>query len=219
MIYQTLLLIHVAGGTVALITGLLAMFLKKSPGKHAVAGNIYYWAMMINGSSAIVMTLIKFNLFFLVIGIFSLYLVHTGKTTIQYWRRKEPWENTAADLLPMYIGLIASVIMILHPVVRMIIAGKIFVPVLGVFGSILMINSIQDLKLMANKENRKPRNKQFLIRHIGKMGGSYIAALTAFLVNNVYIDPMWVVWLLPTVIGTILIITSTNSWNKKLKLR
>jgi hypothetical protein len=165
------------------------------------------------------MTTIKFNLFFLVIGVFSIYLVHTGKATIKYWRRKEEWENTAADLIPMYIGLIAAAIMILHPVIRMFIAGKLFVPVLGVFGMILLINSIQDLRMMSRKENRQPRNKKFLIRHIGKMGGSYIAASTAFLVNNVHLDPMWIVWLLPTVVGTILIINTTNSWNKKLKLR
>ena len=219
MIYQTLLLIHVAGGTVALMTGLLAMFLKKSPGRHAAAGNIYYWAMMINGSSAIVMTLIKFNLFFLVIGIFSMYLVHTGKMAIKYWRRRQVWDNTPADRLPVFAGISAALVMILYPVTAMIINAKVFVPVLAVFGTILLINSVQDLMLLGKSQNRVPRNKKFLIRHIGKMGGSYIAATTAFLVNNIHIDPMWIVWLLPTVIGTALITKSVSIWMKKLDLQ
>jgi hypothetical protein len=211
-------MIHVAGGTVALLTGLVAMLLKKSPGDHATSGNIYYWGMMVNGISALVMTLIKFNLFFLVLGVFSLYLVHTGKLAIRYWRRKQSWDNTLSDMIPVYTGLMSSLVMILYPVVIMINSGKVFVPVLGVFGLILLINSVQDLIMLTRKSNRVPRNKKFLISHIGKMGGSYIAATTAFLVNNIQIDPMWIIWLLPTVAGSILIASAIRKWKGKLQI-
>jgi hypothetical protein len=43
--------------------------------------------------------------------------------------------------------------------------------------------------------------KVYLREHVGRMTGSYIAAFTAFLVNNAsFLTPL-VVWLGPTVLG------------------
>jgi hypothetical protein len=60
------------------------------------------------------------------------------------------------------------------------------------------------------KGNIKNKNYWLLI-HIQRMVGSYIAALTAFLVvNNTYLPPL-MAWLMPTIIMTPLIFY----WSKK----
>ncbi|MFN4880994.1 MAG: hypothetical protein ACK5CD_05075 [Bacteroidota bacterium] len=44
------------------------------------------------------------------------------------------------------------------------------------------------------------------------MTGSYIATTTAFLVVNIQLTPMWIIWLGPTLLGTILIIYYTRTY-------
>lgn len=42
--------------------------------------------------------------------------------------------------------------------------------------------------------------------HIGSMGGSYISAVTAFVVVNIQLPQYgWVLWILPTLIGSVMI--------------
>jgi len=39
--------VHVAGGLIAVITGAIAMLSRKRPGRHPLAGTIYYWALAV----------------------------------------------------------------------------------------------------------------------------------------------------------------------------
>jgi len=219
MLYPVILFIHVLLGSSALLSGFGAMIVKKSGGLHTRFGAVYYWSMILTSVSALIMTILKFNSFLLAIGVFTLYLTHTGKIAIDNWRKKEAWSYSMNQWMPSFVGFIVSVWMIGWPVFLMVYSGKTFVPILSVFGIILLLNTIQDHLLLRKEDNRIPKNRRFLIQHIGKMGGSYIAAVTAFLVNNVTISPGWIMWILPTVIGSILITYSINTWRKKLKLK
>jgi uncharacterized membrane protein len=55
----------------------------------------------------------------------------------------------------------------------------------------------------------KRRWRGWLRAHIGGMGGSYIALVTALLVVNSSPAPLWV-WFLPTIVGTPLLIRTSN---------
>src|SRR3954452_9361374 len=55
----------------------------------------------------------------------------------------------------------------------------------------------------------KIRWRGWLRAHIGGMGGSYIALTTALLVVNVGPSPL-IVWFIPTLVGTPLILLATN---------
>ncbi len=219
MIYKTLLILHVIAGFTGLASGLAAMIVKKSRGIHTQAGKVYYLGMYASGITALIMTIIKFNPFLLAIGIFTLYLVYSGKQAIAYWRVKEPWSLRFNELAPSLTGILVALFMIGYPFFQMIMEGRFFVPVLGIFGIVLFINALQDLMMLRKVSNRVPRNKKFLLQHIGKMGGSYIAATTAFLVNNVSFDPGWVVWLLPTFVGSFLIANAIRQWKVRLRIQ
>jgi hypothetical protein len=82
----------------------------------------------------------------------------------------------------------------------------------------MLVFTIRDFFTMKNPENFNPRTKMWLIRHIGMISGAFIATFTAFLLTNVRIDPMWIVWLAPTVVGTIFITYSIRTWKQKLKM-
>ncbi|MFC5528332.1 DUF2306 domain-containing protein [Cohnella yongneupensis] len=69
--------------------------------------------------------------------------------------------------------------------------------------------------------SRKRRWKNWIAKHIGGMLGSYIAIITAILVvNGRHIPiinelPIIMVWFIPTIIGTPLIIMVTNKFTQK----
>jgi len=218
MIYTVLLTLHVIAGSAALLGGLVAIVAKKARGVHTRAGKVYYIGMYGVAFSAFVMTLIKFNPFLLAVGIFALYLTYTGRMAIAYYRRSTPWKLQRSAVMPGYAGMVVALFMIGWPIIEMILSNRIFVPVLAVFGLILLLNTIQDIRFISNPLNRVARNRQFLLMHIGKMGGAYIATTTAFLLNNFTFNPSWIGWIMPTIIGSPLIARAIRNWRNKLQL-
>jgi hypothetical protein len=71
------------------------------------------------------------------------------------------------------------------------------------FGSIGLGLVLQDFRFFKGQMTDK---KYWLKTHLTKMMGGNIAAFTAFLVVNNNILPSVIAWLLPTFIGTLLII-------------
>lgn len=84
--------------------------------------------------------------------------------------------------------------------------------ILGVFGAIGVFLSFTDLRIFLL---RKEFSQKALIKeHIGKMSGSYIAAFTAFAVNNIHFLPSIIIWLAPTLFGTLLIIKFSKPYRE-----
>lgn len=216
--YKALLVTHILIGITALSSGAFAIFSKKGGKLHTRSGKIYYISMFGIGITALCMTLMKWNPFLLAIAIFSTYLTYSGKRSIDNWRLRKAYTPTIKDKIPFYIAFITSIIMVAFPIIIMMKEHKTFVPILSVFGFIMFSLSRRDIQMYNNTDNFQPRNKKWLLRHIGSMGGAYIATVTAFLLNNIHIDPPWVLWLLPTAIGTPIITLAVIKWTKKLKI-
>jgi hypothetical protein len=61
-----------------------------------------------------------------------------------------------------------------------------------------------------------PKEKQhWVFSHLQGFGAAYIAAVTAFVVVNINFLPPLLVWLSPTVVGAVIITTTTISYKKK----
>lgn len=203
--YTILLISHIIFGTVSLLAGLGATLTKKGRTAHKKSGTIYYWAMYGTTFCAVIMALAKWNPFLLSIGIFATYLVFSGRRAIYYLRLKEQYTPTLKDKLPPIVGLLTSVTMLTYPLTAYAAGHGWPVSVLQVFGGILLLFSIRDIRTVANTANFSARNIMWLPKHISAMGGAYISTVTAFLVVNVRFSPSWVVWLAPTAVGTVFI--------------
>jgi uncharacterized membrane protein len=217
--YKAILIFHILVGTSALGSGLIAIFAAKGRKNHNKSGRIYELSMYAVALTAILMTLLKFNPFLLAIGIFSLYLTYSGKRALFYFRLRETYQVGLPDKLPSLAGLVTALFMIGFPVWQMLVQGSLFVPVLAVFGAALLFSSLGDLATFRKPELFTAGNKRWLLKHIGMMGGAYISTVTAFLVNNVHIQQQWLVWVLPTIIGSFLIARAIRNWSSKLKLK
>jgi hypothetical protein len=96
----------------------------------------------------------------------------------------------------------------------MVTRHQSFGNVLIVFGSIAALMCLQDFRNYGAPARLKLR---WLTTHLQRMTGSYIAALTAFLVVNNTFLPAVVAWLLPTVVLTPLITLWSIRYTPKAK--
>ena len=77
-VYRLLLSIHIAAGFTALLAALVAVVTTKGARAHVYAGRAFVVGMALVFGTALPMTVIKPNLFLLLVAIFSFYLALTG---------------------------------------------------------------------------------------------------------------------------------------------
>jgi uncharacterized membrane protein HdeD (DUF308 family) len=200
---QFVLYLHILAGFIALATGLVPMFSKKGSKTHTTWGTVYYWAMFLVALTALIRFQMKPFLIFLTgIAIFSFYNTFTGVRLI---RRKD-------NPKPEFIDWFGAILMVLGSLVMLYFAYSTFKVSVSlailfvVFGTFMLILVSEDLRVFMGKkliDNNVPLQTRYWFQnHISRMGGSYIATVTAFLVvNNPPFIPGLVVWIAPGVIG------------------
>lgn len=202
---------HATFGGIALLSGLVALVTPKGSNLHKRGGIIFYYTMLTGAFLAIIISNLPNHIsyFLLVIGIFSSYMILSGKRIL--------------SLKKLYLGEKVSSKEFILPVTMLVVSIAMGVygfilnqqgtigTVLIVFGAIAAIFSIRDIQLFRSK----PTDKKFwLYQHISKMTGGYIAAVTAFIVVNQFLPGLWG-WLTPTVIGTLYIFYHQTRFRKK----
>jgi len=75
--------------------------------------------------------------------------------------------------------------------------------------------SIRDFQLFKSFKEKK---NAWLVSHLGRMVGALIASVTAFLVAGIQLGST-LVWIMPTIVGTVYIIYSNRALNKSKVLR
>ena len=196
--YAALLSIHIAAGFTALITAAVAAVTPKGARSHIYAGRTFVLGMALVFLTALPMTLIKPNLFLLLIAIFSFYLALTG------WLRARNRRG-----IPTPVEWIAAGAMVLTALamgvrgILVIRAGDSMGTVLLVFGGIGGLLALRDVQSLRSQGYTGTLR---IVAHLTRMMAGTIAAVTAFTVVNVRVEPAFVVWLAPTVVLTPLII-------------
>ncbi len=199
LIHKYLLVFHASCGGLALLAGTLAFSFRKGGERHVKIGRLFSFLMIATGVSALILALINPNPFLLGIGFFTLYMVFSGWV----WIRRLSFKNKVkrAKMIGSLGILIAG-----YMIFTALSSGKAII-VLLVFAIILLIMSVSDVL-------RKPKPNKTAGLHGGRMGGAYIAALTAFLVVNNTFLPNLLAWLGPTVIVSPIIAIQINAFYK-----
>ena len=214
IIFQLFLYAHIVAGSTALLTGLLALWVKKKRGLHSKTGLVFHYAMIAVSISAFVMAVMHMNYFLFVVAIFSFYLTFTGDRSILFMR------NLAQ---PNYLD---RSVMILSGVLMLLLTAKFlssttinilgFSTVILVFDAILVRMIISDFSFLRKKNS--PTKNDFLIRHITRMIPAYIATTTAFLVVNIHYKYPVFIWLAPTVLFIPVLIYHIKKYKKVAKI-
>lgn len=205
----TIIIIHVIAGTIALLVGLIPMFSQKGSRLHNQAGLVYVGCMITVAVTALLICALQpftmLRLFLTGIAVFSFYLCITG------WRATKQKKSTptGADKWLTYVTLVTSVMMMGFGSYLLLDGLSAYAILFPFFGFLTFRNAWYDFRSFG----KKPEKMHWFYHHIARMGGSYIATFTAFLVNNLYRmlpegAPAWIGimgWIAPSVVGGVLI--------------
>ncbi len=210
---------HVLAGIISFFSGFVAMITKKGGKIHLQAGMVYLWAMAyVFVSALMILCFVRFNFFLMVIAIFSFYACFSG---YRVTKRKRPGEEKWYDWFAAGLLFIAGMVLTGYGVYLAMQENWGAVVLFSFFGIFSMMAGYKDIKLFRSRERK--HKMWWLISHIGAMLGSYIALITAFLVNNMpkyfpEFEYQWIFWILPTLVITPLIITWVRYYRQKYQL-
>jgi len=213
MLFKIFLIVHIAGGSISLIAGFIAMLAFKGSSVHRKAGKFFFWGMTGASSAAVYLSIAHPNPFLLMIAVFSYQLTATGYRSL--YIKKLFTGTEKPKFVDWLIGIVPAVfnISILVWGINKVSQGNNFGITGMVFGSIGLLFAFNWLRGFFIP----PKLKQhWLFSHLRGFGAAYIAATTAFLVVNIKFLPPLLVWLSPTVVGAAIITVVTINYRRKL---
>ena len=201
-IISAFLIIHIIGGATSLLSGLVAMLTQKGGRSHRLAGKIYFGGMTAVFIGAVVVAIAHRNDFLLMVGFFSYYMTVRGYRILSLKKLDRGQKFAPLDWIIISVSAIFIFTLITWGVWAWMQGSGMGIVGL-VFGFIGLTFLVNDIKSYVNPPTEK---MHWWYTHISSMGGSYIAATTAFIVVNIQLPHyQWVLWIIPSVIGGILI--------------
>ena len=211
-LFKILLVIHIFFGGVGLFCGTLNIIRKKGDKPHFLVGKLFLISMIINAVAGFVMSIMHQNLFLLIVAVFSFYMVCTGqrilslKNLLKNQKPKPIDYGLTFGMLLFGSGFIVyGIYLVLHQ--------NYFGTVMLVFGAISISFVRTDLRLYQGIAQHK---NYWLLVHLQRMIGAYIASVTAFIVTVNQFGFGIVAWLLPTVILVPLIVKWSRQYAVKI---
>ena len=201
-IHYYILLIHVIAGILSLFAGIIAIVATPKGNKlHKKSGILYFWCMVIIFiTSLLAILFFKFNIFLFGIAVLSFFTSFTGYRSL---KRKKPNDVKWYDKFVAYAGLMSGLGLAGFGVFTYFKYSNIGLVILCiVFGMLLASNAYKDIKHFKKSEYGK---MWWWFHHLNMMMASFIATVTAALVNNIYKivklgDWDFIFWLLPKII-------------------
>ncbi len=203
--YTLILWAHITSGFTALLVGLLPMVTEKGSKEHIISGRVYFYAMLGVFLTSTMMFAIKPHklLFLFLIGVFSFYNTLSGVRYLAY--KKQHTAVKQLDWVSSSVVFSAGLSMVVLGLYNFY-TGSMGQGVLYlVFGGICTLQAGKDLHFFMQLNKGIDPGKTWLVQHVARMGGSYIATFTAFNVVNNFFLPSLVAWLGPGVVGGIII--------------
>jgi hypothetical protein len=201
---QYLLVAHIFAGCISLIAAVFAVVSSKGKQAHILAGRTYFWGMAVIFLTAIPMSISSSNVFLFLIAIFSFYLAYAG---MRFARNRAGTANLF-DWVAVGLMVFSGLAMWFLALVYFMNNNSQYIT-LTVFGFIAISLGYMDFRSYRNKS---AIGKQRIARHLTNMLAGTIAVITAVLVTNLSIEPVFILWILPTIIISPLIFW----WNRKI---
>jgi hypothetical protein len=179
MPYSPTLLVHIAGGTLGLLSGTAAICFRKGCRPHVLAGRVFVASMLIMAMGAVYLGIVKHQPNNVSGGIFTFYLIGTAWLTA----RRRPGETSRLDwvalLIPLALGILTWLAGI--SVLRRGESSQDGVPVGMTFftGSVMLLAAMGDVRMLVRGGALGAKR---LARHLWRMCfGLFIAAGSFFL--------------------------------------
>src|ERR1700751_232784 len=179
MPYSPILLVHICAGTVGLLSGTVALSIRKGSLRHALAGKVFVVSMLTMAAGAVYLVVVKHQPNNVGGGILTCYLIGTAWLTA----RRRDGQTSRFDwvlfLIPLTLGILTWSNGL--RVVRSGAGSQDGVPVGMIFfmGSIMLLAAVGDLRMLVR---RGVLGAKRIRRHLWRMCfGLFIAAGSFFL--------------------------------------
>jgi uncharacterized membrane protein len=192
------LILHIIAGFIALVTGFISMLTAKGGKRHRFSGKIFFGAMTGVFITATFISIGKNLVFLFMVGFFSYYLACAGYRRIHLKKLHLKQKPLFIDWVVSLTGIIAGLALVIFSITWFQDKGAWGIVPLS-FGSFCLLSGIQDLSSFFYP----PKDKQnWIVSHGVRMGASFAATFTAFVVVNVNIGRAynWILWVLPGVL-------------------
>lgn len=207
LLLRTAVAAHVAAGITALLVLWLPLFARKGSTLHIRAGRVYAWAMGVVAITGAGVALARFfgpddarrlsAAFLFYVALLAWDNAWMGVRALRTKRRTTP-NTRALDLLPPVALLLGALGMVVTGAITRTPLPVVF----GLLGGALALGHVRFWL-------RAPAKGESLRVHVGGMGASCIATITAFLVVNARHLGLGAftlaVWILPGIVGAIAI--------------
>ena len=196
--------LHITAGFLGFLVAPMALAVRKGGPAHRRWGKVFFWAMVVAGTTALVGAQHIHSLFLLLTAVFSLYMAGFGYRSL--FLKSLAWNARVAafDWAVAGVGLLVF----LGTVAYALRSGNI--PV-GVFGGLGAMTTFRQLRGYANAGHWT--KNQWLLNHISGFLASYIAAVSAFSVTSLHFIPFPYNFLWPTALGVPVIIW----WHRRVR--
>ncbi|MGH1487317.1 MAG: hypothetical protein ACRBCI_13975 [Cellvibrionaceae bacterium] len=206
---STLLIIHITAGAIALLSGLGASIVKQMSWKHhwhQRFGRCFFYGMSGIFLTAVPLSLITENIFLLLISLFTFYFAYTGwRYAINRTGKPKP-----QDWIAVVIMLVICIAMLFYGLMIYLLEQDGNGITLAAFG---IIGGANALRNGHNFQAGHFQGKNRIALHATMMLAGTIATITAFVVTNFTSNPVYILWLAPTVLITPYIVY----WNIKIR--
>jgi hypothetical protein len=174
-----LLILHISGGTLGILSGFTAMFLRKGSHRHGIAGKVFVASMLAMASCGAVLALMKDQMNNVFGGILTIYLVATAWATA----RRRDGQTYNYDWAGLFVAFaIAAFIITFGIRVAMSPTGPTDgTPVFAYFfmGSVALLSTVGDFRMLLRGGLF---GTQRLVRHLWRMSFAlFIASASLFL--------------------------------------
>jgi len=223
--HHLMILVHVTFALFCLLVAPLVMIVRKGGKVHRRWGKAYFWGMFVTNGSALVLLFWRFNPFLLGVTVLSFYAAITGYRVI--YRKRTPQQTPLLDRGLAWAALTAGLLLILWGGLTALgwtgtnipSAGGMLI-LLGIlpvfFGFSIAQSAWTDLRSF-----RQPSTdaRWWWYYHMDRMLGSYLALLTALMVQRVgpYLPGSvgWIVWVAPGLLGGFAVGYWINHYRRK----
>jgi uncharacterized membrane protein len=190
MTRSPLLLFHIATAAIGLLSGFVALFLRKGSRRHRTFGNVFFVSMLSMSASATYIAIMKPAMISIVPGIFTFYLVATAWATVI----RKPGESGLFEFGALLAALGAGIYgLILGWRAAHSATGSdndgFPAAVYFVFGSLALLASTLDVRMLVAGGISGSRR---IVRHLWRMSLALLIAATSFFSGQEQVFPAFI---------------------------
>ena len=188
MPYSPILIVHICGGTLGLVSGTAAMSFRKGSPRHALAGKVFVAAMLTNASAAVYLAVLKHQTNNIGGGILTFYLILTAWLTA----RRRDGETRAYDWLALLFPVVLGVLTWMNGirVLRSGASSEDGVPVGMMFfmGTVMLLAAAGDVRMLSRGGVLGAKR---IVRHLWRMCFGLFIATGSFFLGQQQVFPAW----------------------------